>query len=103
MEAVVISAGTFEGGSGTKSEVLKPLDIVTTAGATADIAGALNTAGDVFSTTMKIKAKGDKNEALEEATALSNESLDGLRDDAKALAQGADPRKVAVLRERNGS
>lgn len=43
MEAVVISAGTFEGGSGTKSEVLKPLDIVTTAGATADIAGALNT------------------------------------------------------------
>ncbi len=43
MDAVVISAGTFEGGSGTKSEVLKPLDIVTTAGATADIAGALNT------------------------------------------------------------
>jgi carboxypeptidase-like protein/TonB-dependent receptor-like protein len=43
MEAVVISAGTFQGGTGTKSEVLKPLDIVTTAGATADIAGALNT------------------------------------------------------------
>ncbi len=43
MEAVVISAGTFEAGVGTKSEVLKPLDIVTTAGATADIAGALNT------------------------------------------------------------
>ncbi len=43
MEAVVISAGTFEGGTGTKSEVLKPLDIITTAGATADIAGALNT------------------------------------------------------------
>lgn len=43
MEAVVISAGTFEAGTGTKSEVLKPLDIVTTAGATADIAGALNT------------------------------------------------------------
>ncbi len=43
MKAVVISAGTFEGGTGTKSEVLKPLDIVTTAGATADIAGALNT------------------------------------------------------------
>jgi len=43
MEAVVISAGTFEGGTSTKSEVLKPLDIVTTAGATADIAGALNT------------------------------------------------------------
>lgn len=43
MEAVVISAGTFEGGTGTKSEVLKPMDIITTAGATADIAGALNT------------------------------------------------------------
>jgi outer membrane cobalamin receptor len=43
MEAVVISAGTFQGGTNTKSEVLKPLDIVTTAGATADIAGALNT------------------------------------------------------------
>ena len=42
MAAVVISAGTFEAGTGTKSEVLKPLDIVTTAGATADIAGALN-------------------------------------------------------------
>ncbi len=43
MEAVVISAGTFEAGTGTKSEVLKPLDIVTTAGTTADISGALNT------------------------------------------------------------
>ena len=43
MEAVVISAGSFQGGTGTKSEVLKPLDIVTTAGATADISGALNT------------------------------------------------------------
>ena len=43
MAAVVISAGSFQGGTGTKSEVLKPLDIVTTAGATADIASALNT------------------------------------------------------------
>lgn len=43
MEAVVITAGTFEAGSKNKSEVLQPLDIVTTAGATADIAGALNT------------------------------------------------------------
>lgn len=43
MAAVVISAGSFQGGTGTRSEVLKPLDIVTTAGATADIAGALNT------------------------------------------------------------
>lgn len=43
MDAVVITAGVFQGGDNTKSEVLKPLDIVTTAGATADIAGALNT------------------------------------------------------------
>ena len=43
LDAVVITAGTFESGTGNKSEVLKPLDIVTTAGATADIAGALNT------------------------------------------------------------
>ena len=43
MDGVVISAGSFQGGTGTKSEVLKPLDIVTTAGATADISGALNT------------------------------------------------------------
>jgi len=42
MDAVVITAGTFDAGTGTKSEVLRPLDIVTTAGATADIAGALN-------------------------------------------------------------
>ncbi|MEM7103341.1 MAG: TonB-dependent receptor [Bacteroidota bacterium] len=43
LQAVVITAGTFETGSGGKSEMLKPLDIVTTAGATADISGALNT------------------------------------------------------------
>lgn len=40
---VVITAGSFQAGGETKREVLKPLDIVTTAGATADIAGALNT------------------------------------------------------------
>ena len=40
---VVITAGAFEAGDEHKREVLKPLDIVTTAGATADIAGALNT------------------------------------------------------------
>ena len=43
MDAVVITAGTFEASDDQKSPVLRPLDIVTTAGATADIAGALNT------------------------------------------------------------
>ena len=43
LDAVVISAGSFTGGEEKNREVLKPLDIVTTAGATADIAGALNT------------------------------------------------------------
>lgn len=43
LDAVVISAGSFTAGEESNREVLKPLDIVTTAGATADIAGALNT------------------------------------------------------------
>ena len=43
LEAVVVSAGSFSAGEENSREVLKPLDIVTTAGATADIAGALNT------------------------------------------------------------
>ena len=43
LDAVVISAGSFSAGEETKREVLKPLDIVTTAGSSADIAGALNT------------------------------------------------------------
>ena len=43
LNAVVISAGSFSAGEETKREVLKPLDIVTTAGSSADIAGALNT------------------------------------------------------------
>ncbi|MTI23310.1 TonB-dependent receptor [Fulvivirga sp. RKSG066] len=43
LDAVVISAGSFSAGEESNREVLKPLDIVTTAGATADIAGALNT------------------------------------------------------------
>ncbi|NMM47678.1 TonB-dependent receptor [Marinigracilibium pacificum] len=43
LKAVVISAGSFTADDEAKQEVLKPLDIVTTAGATADIAGALNT------------------------------------------------------------
>ncbi|MEO9870674.1 TonB-dependent receptor [Ekhidna sp.] len=43
LNAVVITAGSFNASDEQKREVLKPLDIVTTAGATADIPGALNT------------------------------------------------------------
>lgn len=43
MEAVVISAGSFTAGEDKRRTILKAVDIVTTAGATADIAGALNT------------------------------------------------------------
>jgi len=43
LDAVVISAGSFSAGDESNREVLETLDIVTTAGATADVAGALNT------------------------------------------------------------
>jgi hypothetical protein len=43
LNAVVITAGAFEASDKKKSVTLDPIDIVTTAGATADIAGALNT------------------------------------------------------------
>ena len=43
LDMVVITAGAFEASDEKKAVVLRPLDIVTTAGATADIAGALNT------------------------------------------------------------
>ncbi len=43
LNAVVITAGSFDASDESKREVLKSLDIVTTAGATADIPGALNT------------------------------------------------------------
>ena len=43
LDAVVINAGTFESGDKAKVTVLKPLDIVTTAGANADIVAALQT------------------------------------------------------------
>ncbi len=43
LNAVAITAGTFNASEEGQREVLKPLDIVTTAGATADIPGALNT------------------------------------------------------------
>ena len=43
LDAVVISAGSFEASDAKKAVVLKPLDIVTTAGGLGDIYGALNT------------------------------------------------------------
>lgn len=43
LDAVIITAGTFEAGDKARVSVLKPLDIVTTAGAAGDILGALNT------------------------------------------------------------
>ncbi len=43
LDDVVITAGSFTGGGERSREILQPQDIVTTAGATADIAGALNT------------------------------------------------------------
>src|SRR5579859_19082 len=43
LDAVVISAGSFTAGEERRRTILKALDIATTAGATADISGALNT------------------------------------------------------------
>ncbi|WP_228852214.1 TonB-dependent receptor [Aegicerativicinus sediminis] len=43
LDAVVISAGTFEAGDNSKVSVLKPLDVVTTASALGDFVGALQT------------------------------------------------------------
>ncbi len=43
LDAVVISAGSFTAGEEKRRTILKAIDIATTAGATADIAGALNT------------------------------------------------------------
>jgi len=43
LDAVVISAGAFEAGDQRKGVVLKPLDIVTTAGGIGDIYGAMRT------------------------------------------------------------
>ncbi len=43
LDDLVITAGVFEASDEKKSVALKPIDIVTTAGATADIAGVLNT------------------------------------------------------------
>lgn len=43
LDAVIITAGAFEAGEGKKSVTLSTLDIVTTAGATGDVIGALQT------------------------------------------------------------
>ncbi|NCO62599.1 MAG: TonB-dependent receptor plug domain-containing protein [Flavobacteriales bacterium] len=43
LDAVVLSAGTFQAGDNTKVNVLKPLDVVTTASALGDFVGALQT------------------------------------------------------------
>ncbi|HCZ36112.1 MAG TPA: TonB-dependent receptor [Cytophagales bacterium] len=43
LDGVVISAGSFTAGEERRRTILKPVDIAMTAGATADIAGALNT------------------------------------------------------------
>jgi len=43
LDAVVISAGTFEASDNSKVSVLKPLDVVTTASAVGDFVGALQT------------------------------------------------------------
>jgi outer membrane cobalamin receptor len=43
LDAVVITAGTFQAGDNSKVTALKPLDIVTTAGSAGDIVAALNT------------------------------------------------------------
>jgi hypothetical protein len=43
LDAVILAAGTFEAGDKARNSVLKPLDIVTTAGAAGDIVAALQT------------------------------------------------------------
>ena len=43
LDAVTINAGTFEAGDNAKVTALKPLDVVTTAGALGDFVGALQT------------------------------------------------------------
>ena len=43
LAGVTLTAGTFEAGDNSKVSVLKPLDIVTTAGAAGDVVAALQT------------------------------------------------------------
>ncbi len=54
LEEFVFTAGVFEASDEKKAVVLKPIDIVTTAGATADIAGVMNT----LPGTQKVGEKG---------------------------------------------
>lgn len=43
LQAVIINAGTFEASDKKRNTVLKPLDVLTTAGQQADVVAALNT------------------------------------------------------------
>jgi outer membrane cobalamin receptor len=43
LEGVTLTAGSFKAGDNSKASVLKPLDIVTTAGSVGDVVGALQT------------------------------------------------------------
>src|SRR5688572_29554478 len=43
LQAVTITAGSFTASDESRRTIFKPIDVATTAGATADIAGALNT------------------------------------------------------------
>lgn len=66
LQAVTITAGSFTAGDASRRTVLKAVDIATTAGATADIAGALNTlpgTQKVGETGRLFVRGGDSNEA----------------------------------------
>ncbi|MDZ7646488.1 MAG: carboxypeptidase-like regulatory domain-containing protein [Cytophagales bacterium] len=70
LDGVVISAGSFTAGDENRRTILKPIDIATTAGATADIAGALNTL------TGNTKGRGRVEDCLyAEVMALKREPL----------------------------
>ena len=66
LEAVTITAGAFTASDASRRTVFRPIDIATTAGATADIAGALNTlpgTQKVGETGRLFVRGGDSNEA----------------------------------------
>lgn len=66
LEAVTISAGSFTASDASRRTIFKPLDIATTAGATADIAGVMNTlpgTQKVGETGRLFVRGGDSNEA----------------------------------------
>jgi hypothetical protein len=66
LDAVVITAGTLESGDKARVSVLKPLDIVTTAGSAGNIIAAFYTEGDILFS---------KNFAAKVGFRLSNNSL----------------------------